>query len=45
MTTPTDACREHATSPSRGDGPHSKGLAGYLEVVDQREDNALTGVL
>ncbi|MFF2922533.1 hypothetical protein ACFVTP_09025 [Streptomyces celluloflavus] len=25
--------------------PHSKVLAGYLEVVDQWEDNALLGVL
>ncbi|MFF0793683.1 hypothetical protein [Streptomyces spiralis] len=28
-----------------GWAPHSKVLAGYLEVVDQREDNALLGVL
>lgn len=28
-----------------GWAPHSKVLAGYLEVVDQWEDNALTGVL
>jgi hypothetical protein len=28
-----------------GWGPHSKVLAGYLEVVDQWEDNALLGVL
>ena len=28
-----------------GWAPHSKVLAGYLEVVDQWEDNALLGVL
>ncbi|MEV7003286.1 hypothetical protein AB0N62_37235 [Streptomyces sp. NPDC093982] len=28
-----------------GWAPHSKVLAGYLEVVDQGEDNALLGVL
>ncbi|WP_328741306.1 hypothetical protein OHA91_39355 (plasmid) [Streptomyces erythrochromogenes] len=28
-----------------GWAPHSKVLAGYLEVVDQWEDNALFGVL
>ncbi|MEU2916343.1 hypothetical protein ACFYM3_41730 [Streptomyces massasporeus] len=35
-----------SSSPSRADvAPNCKVLAGYLEVVDQWEDNALLGVL
>jgi hypothetical protein len=34
-----------SVSPSTSWAPHSKVLLGYLEVVDQWEDNALLGML
>ncbi|MET9568448.1 hypothetical protein ABZY34_04765 [Streptomyces virginiae] len=45
MSSPLKAHDQIVLAKQGGWGPHSKVLAGYVEVVDQWEGNALLGVM